>query len=436
MVSLKPLSRFWSSTSGSVIILYALMLPILVGFTGLGVEVGYWYVSKRGLQTAADAGAIAATHERSAGNDESTIHDGALVEAVRNGFKDLTGNLITVNNPPLAGDYAGNMSAVEVILDQLHQKLFSRVLYDGDVNIETRAVALQTPGGTACILGLNETQNDTVTAAGSNILLMPGCVIASNSNASDAISIQGATTVQADSLWTVGNYQIEGNSANLDLENLSVTRSYALDDPFEDTPIPPLGSCDETNTVWNNGNSANRTVDPGVDDLMYFCNGLTIEGGNIDFRPGTYVIDRGDMEIKGSATVRCSLCSPGGEGVTFILTASNPAQIGTLYIAGSAHVELNAPSTGDYAGILFYQDGRATIAGTSTVRGDSSSSVVGAFYFPGTHIEFAGNTSGTSECVLIVGDTVTVTGSAVLNTTRCEEYGFETVRTIKIVLVE
>jgi hypothetical protein len=63
--------------------------------------------------------------------------------------------------------------------------------------------------------------------------------------------------------------------------------------------------------------------------------------------PGTYYIDQGNLQVNGGATLKCTACSPGGEGVTFVLTSSGSASnIRTVQLNGSATVTLNAPATG------------------------------------------------------------------------------------------
>ena len=44
---------------GAVIISFALMLTILIGFLALGVEVGQWYLARAELSKAVDAAAMA-----------------------------------------------------------------------------------------------------------------------------------------------------------------------------------------------------------------------------------------------------------------------------------------------------------------------------------------------------------------------------------------
>ena len=79
------------------------------------------------------------------------------------------------------------------------------------------------------------------------------------------------------------------------------------------------------------------------------------QSGNVNsnqtrtLNPGTYVIDGGDLSIGSQARVT-------GNGVTFILTsktaANNPNSIGQIKMNGGATLNLTAPSSGTYQGVL------------------------------------------------------------------------------------
>src|SRR3954447_1998102 len=73
-----------ADTRGVVGILFALAMPVLIGFTALGTEVGLWYLERRNLQTAADIGAIAAAFEVLNGTGDAEAS--AEREAVRHGL--------------------------------------------------------------------------------------------------------------------------------------------------------------------------------------------------------------------------------------------------------------------------------------------------------------------------------------------------------------
>jgi uncharacterized membrane protein len=55
--------RLWRGECGVVAVAVAVLLPVLIGFAGLGVEVGMWFWIQRQNQSAADAAAISAALE-------------------------------------------------------------------------------------------------------------------------------------------------------------------------------------------------------------------------------------------------------------------------------------------------------------------------------------------------------------------------------------
>jgi Flp pilus assembly protein TadG len=59
-------TRFRQDRRGVVAIAVAILLPVLIGFAGLGVEVGMWFAIQRQNQSAADAAAISAALEYAA----------------------------------------------------------------------------------------------------------------------------------------------------------------------------------------------------------------------------------------------------------------------------------------------------------------------------------------------------------------------------------
>ncbi|HXV29445.1 MAG TPA: pilus assembly protein TadG-related protein, partial [Sinorhizobium sp.] len=90
---------FGADRKGATAIIFAVSLPVLVGGAGLGVEVGYWHLSQRELQTAADLAANAGAVALRGGASDSDVYDVSLREADENGFEPTNG-VITVNTPP------------------------------------------------------------------------------------------------------------------------------------------------------------------------------------------------------------------------------------------------------------------------------------------------------------------------------------------------
>jgi hypothetical protein len=438
----KSLSRVFArlrrEQSGSTLALFAFSLPAMLGLTAIGVETGLWYVSKRAIQTQADAGALGGAFTKVWGGSDAEAKAASVREAKRNGYDGGAAEKIVANTPPQFGPFAGTNKAVEVMIYRQHNTLlFSAVVSNDSLTVSTRAVAGPVPTGKACILALDPTLTRALTNIGNTSVDAPKCAMASNSKDAQAAYFSGSSTVNIQTVWTAGDLFVSGSKAKLTTAIPPTTKSWPLDDPFAGTPINlPLSSC--LNGNWTTGSKS-----PGK-----YCNGITVASSSVvNLMPGTYYIDKGDFHVNGGAQVTCSACSPGDKGVTFVLTSSgSAADIGTVYINGTAKVVLNAPAAGSgtagpddiYAGLLFYQDSRAITDSTKTVylNGGANTVLVGATYAPSNQVVWNGNVSGASECTVIVANSVALTGSSVLSADKCDEYKIDSPVTTKIALLE
>ena len=423
------LARFSRDRGGSTLVTVAITLPIVIGAVGIGVETGSWYSVRRQLQTAADAAAIAGAYEL-ARHNPTAIETSAQREADRNGYVDSASAAFVVSTPPSQGAFAGQATAVEVALSNPEALLFARFFLGDAVDIGARAVAAVQMTGSACVLALHETASGAVTNQGSTVVSMPGCIIAANSIDAESITVTGSGQLEAESLWTPGDYY-SGGSASMTLAEPAVTHAWPLEDPYEDLDISVPGGCTEHNASYANETT---TISPGV-----YCNGMSF-GANavITLQPGTYYVNQGDFRVNAEATVTCA-CGA-GEGVTIVLTSTGSVnQIGEVRINGGASVTLNAPSdpSYDYPGILFFQDRLADPGGTNQLNGGADMRLSGAIYFPSQSVEWSG-TSDTSAptCTMIVALQVTFLGNAVLDNSGCEAAGVTPISISSVALVE
>jgi hypothetical protein len=428
--SLRQLQRLAADRRGAVAITFAIVLPVVVGAVGLGVETGLWYNSKRQVQTAADAAALAGAIERQRGMGPAVLA-AAREGAARNGFED-DGETVVVElySPPITGPNLGRTTAIEARVFRRHAALFSAVLGGEAVTVSGRAVANAAFNGRACVLALDPAASGAITSQGLPLITMAGCIIAANSAHDTAIVVGGNSTLSAESLWIVGDYSL-GSGTNLDLARPPVTRTYAINDPYAGIEMPSIGGCDATNLRINP--SQTRTLSPGV-----YCGGMQING-DATLQPGVYIMDRGDFEVRAHARVRCACTSP-EEGVTIILTSSGDASaIGKVQINGGADIVLRAPSdpTADYRGLAFIQDRRAPAGAVSKLNGGASQSFRGALYFPAQRIEWSGSSDTTLPgCVQLVARMVTFLGNSAIDNEACNEGGVNTIPIIEIRLVE
>jgi len=419
------LKRFMNDEQGAIAVMFALMLPVIIAFIGLGLDVSFWYSAKRSLQGAADAAAIAAAYEISAGSSNAIISAAALTDATRNGYDNAIGT-ITVNRPPVTGANIGNTSAVEVILSEPRSMLFASVIKSTGVTISSRAVALSGGGGDACILGLNTTLQNAIELSGNAAITATGCVIASNSSHASSIEITGNATITADSLSTVGGYSVSG-AATLTTTTAPQTNASAISDPYSSFAPPPYAGCDQT--AYVNRLSDNTTITPATPTTPYvFCTGLDIKG-TLTLNPGVYIIDAGTLNLNATGTLT-------GTGVTLILTSSSGSDYAKFTMNGSSTINLSAPTSGAYAGMLMYGD-RAGPNQVNVINGNTAATFNGALYFPSSNVSFSGNSNaGGSACTQIIADTVRISGATAITTSGCVAAGATLAGTSATQLIE
>ena len=74
------------SQRGAVIVLFALLLPVLFGFMGLGIDVGLAYVEKGKVQDIADSAALAGAAHLSDEDRDTTVKDAVKAYVEANGI--------------------------------------------------------------------------------------------------------------------------------------------------------------------------------------------------------------------------------------------------------------------------------------------------------------------------------------------------------------
>lgn len=384
------LHRLAADRNGAVAVMLALVLPVLVGVTSLAIETGLWFAERRVLQNAADAAALSGAFELTAGR-RTTVLQSALADGRRN----AADAAFTIHTPPIAGKYAGNAAAVEVTVSR-PQALLLAALFLGDMQVGARAVALAGSAGDACILALERVESSAAEFTGSADIVLKDCGVKANSASAQALTISGSSSLTAQFVETVGGYQVSG-SGHLTVDS-AITNATATDDPFKALSNPTVGGCSQSNYKQN----GTATLSPGV-----YCGGLDLGAhARITLSPGVYVVKGGSVKINGGAQVS-------GSGVTLFLTGS-AGDYAQVDINGGAQLDLSAPSSGSYAGVLMFQDRNAPAGGDNKFNGGASMSLNGALYFPGQQVEFKGNTSNAGGCTRIVADTVTFTGDATL----------------------
>jgi hypothetical protein len=395
------LSRWWRSPRGNVAIIAGLTMPCLVGFCGMGADVGYWYYRQRLLQGAADVTAIDAVIAKSVGTSTATIKTNASGDATANGWKSAVGT-ITVNTPPTSGTHQ-NANSAEVILTENEPRFFSGLFSASTVKVSTRAVATYNVSGQACMLALDKTAANAFQFWGHNSSTLVNCDAMSDSLNNQSLVIGGSATVTAPCVIAAGGISV---TATLNLTSCKSVTPHAeyTPDPYAASGVP---------TIPNNCTNppANGNLSPGK-----YCGGLSIKDTRT-LNPGVYIIDGGDFSMNANANIT-------GTGVMFYLT--NGA---TLKFNGNATFHLTAATTdtpgGTDAGILFFSD-RTQASANQQINGNSASVLTGALYFPTQALTINGDYSGANGCMQVIADTITYSGNATVNS-NCAGTGIKNI---------
>lgn len=266
---------------------------------------------------------------------------------------------------------------------------------------------------TICLMALNETESETILFEGGISYSSPTCAVQANSSHASALTSRSGLTPLAQSFCTVGG-------ATGDFEPYVKGECKSVLDPYAGTVLPAIpsecttpiselivfkdqspeslrareaalfrqrlasaftvleetGSFEsavqaffsyETDPVFDENLNENIDVSQnrtGSDvDLIsgVFCGGLTVDGINVDFLPGEYIIKDGPLSfINGAEAV--------AEDVTFILAGSGAV----LNIQSQSSLKLKAPSEGPRKGLAVMEAIDTSAPGNRTYEEQSS----------------------------------------------------------------
>jgi hypothetical protein len=407
-----------NAESGQALVLTALALAVILGVTGLAIDMGVMRYQKRIEQSAADAAAIAgAQNLKYDGAGSTGVISGAQNASAADGFTSASGVTcpsstsglptdlavgtvdVTVCNPPIAGPHAGDSDYVETYVSAGQPTYFMKIFGVDSETITARAVATNLGGGadSGCVytLGPPNASIEGVNINGSVTLYAPSCGIVDNG---DYNTKGNKLIVTVDSFGMSGNQESTlGTTTCIATPNSCPTMGM----PASADPLgyltPPCTSCSGGNTINISGtsdtacgtgctyDSSNSTyyISPGT-----YCS-ITITGTateNVVFDSGLYIIDgmgsgctTESLNISGNPNIS-------GTGVTFFFTNSS-----TLNMTGTPLITLSAPTSGTYQGVLFYQDPTDTNTNGPSLGGNTGSNFTGVIYFPNDQFTMYGN---------------------------------------------
>ncbi len=431
----------YSDERGQAAILMALFTGIiLLGFAALAVDVGLLYREKRLVQTAADAGAIAAA-------GQYVNNSGTIIESVAKTAAGMQPG-ITLMGPPAGKAIVkatlppGTTNLVQVTVTQPTPTFFMRIFGFGTVNVAAMAEAGWKTSAGGCLRSLSNTgvsssyidpgeANDIGpynggTYSGEGVIAgnsggpginTVGCSICSNSGV-----YNGGAGISAPMESVTAGTTISGDGSNpglaVNAPTLNQGAGPSCGDPYANlglTSLDPTVAFGLTGVTEPTAcsTSAGCTLNPGI------YNGLqTGNGGTITLTPGMYVIT--GYFSGGSGTL------DGTSGVTLVFApganVNSPADDDGPGIQNDIAVKINAPSSAQaptpaangIAGIAIWADTGTTFA----FNGGGTSTIVGSIYSPNTNM-IEGNDSTVTVTGDVITNTVAVGGGSNLTVNAC-----------------
>ena len=245
-------------------------------------------------------------------------------------------------------------------------------------------------------VALSPTSYAAIYLSSSAQINIPGRIV-DDSSASPAMNVTGTAQIHASSIQVVGTVSQAGTAV---ISPAPVTGSQqAVPDPLTGLAVPSLTG---TATAIN-FTSGSHTIGSGI------YSQIKLSGtASLTLSPGIYVIAGGGLSVTNSASIS-------GSGVMIYNTNTiYPAAGGTnggIALTSTGTVNLSAPTTGVYAGILFFQ-ARAN-ASTISITDSATVTLSGTIYAPEAVLSISG--SGQVQGALDVTK-LQIGGSAVANT--------------------
>ncbi len=399
-----PPSGLRGAARGQAIVLIALLMIVMLGFTGLAVDGGALFFLQRNARNAADAAVLAAAYQLCKDGDPATadsaaIQSAALAAALANDFNnDGVTNTVTVEHPPTSGDLAASLAGVaeSVRLEYVQVVIWAdsptyliQVVYPGPSEVTVSAVArCRKPrppfSGYALVALYGGVTATGIQTGGGGTIRVEGAGVLSNSQKSSSISVDGGSTLTVDGpVDAVGGISGNGTLTAGEVNTGVLSSPDPLANLIE--PANP-GGCQNVPNIKSGD----------VIDLPPGCyNGIQMTGGTLNMSGGLYYFTN-EVKITGgdvNATNVMIFMKKGGFSST-----------------SDGNLTLTAQTSGLWAGMLLYSS-RDNSSSSQAIKftAQGTQVIVGTVYAPNVDLEMAG---GSDDDVTgqFIASTVKVTG--------------------------
>jgi len=394
---------------GNVAVVTALLLPALMGTLGLGFEVSDWYVTKRSMQNAADAAAIAA-----ATNGGGGYLAEAKAVAATYGFVDGAKN-VTVTAANAAACPTGGNTCYSVTITALVPLYLSSIIgFRGDATannsrqkqLSATAVAnFTTAQVPICLLALGLTGAQDIVTNGNPKANLTGCSVMANTsarcNGSNLNAPYGLAhgTNSGCGVIQLSNVPVVTDPFSALAANIppNTCASYPQEPSNHNDPALPAGN------QWSGHYDLNGNVQ--------FCGDMKLTGDVIIDAPAgaVLVIENGQLDTNGY-----KFATANGSALTVVFSGTNGGSY-THAPTGGGILDITAPTSGAWSGVAMYQDPGLTTGVNISAAGNSPTwDITGLVYLPNASVTLSGavnKSSNGQSCFVMVMNDVTINGT-------------------------
>jgi Flp pilus assembly protein TadG len=394
---------------GTVVILVAVVLLVLVGFIGLALDSGVAALTLHQIQNATDAAALAGA--RLVLTDPNQARDAAVqlaaanttagtpLQLQRNDGNAPDGDIVLGRYERKYGTFRATMTVPNAVLVNGRRTdnslsgplplIFGPAFEKATVNLERYAIAMNQSRFTPGVLVLSDHDACALRLGGSVELTVQSippyegaAAIQVDSDNSCAVCGSGTDlTITADELDIVGENPGDCLSGHATVCDINPGSPY-IPDPLAGLPDPTWGA--DKGSITETG-----TYTPG-----YYSGGMRLTGGkSATLEPGIYVLDG-----VGGGGARGVVVNGGDLNATSVLLYVIGQ--GVVYLGGNGQVTITPSVDVDdpYWGVSIFQ--ARDNANPATIIGSSDMNLQGVFYFPIAPTEIGGGGGSIGNMVI------------------------------------
>jgi len=247
--------------AGNVTVTFALMIPVIMGAAGLGVDYMRAASAQTRMQAIADAAAISSARELQMAKSDPDKIAAIATSYVVSQLPDVT----------VQTKVDTNALSVQVTLEKDISLTVAAAVWRGDIHLRAAATAKMTSGLPLCLVGLDTKTAGTIKLEDNALLTAPACLVYSDSKSPQGLMSLSDAVLRAGFICSAGG-KVKTKDTNY--SPAPQTDCPVIPDPLAamaaicPSPVPELEIVTTTLVVFPTAVSAMEAVPPGANGVV------------------------------------------------------------------------------------------------------------------------------------------------------------------------